>query len=130
MKRRTFLSTTGLTGAALIGSQLLVKSNASAITQTSEYKKPNILVIVVDQLRTPKWFPAQATLDSLLPYMAKLRKSSVSFTRYYTAATACTAARGTLVTGLYSHQTYVMDTHLNDGSGKNGLLIKAPKTKS
>ncbi|KAF3888133.1 MULTISPECIES: sulfatase-like hydrolase/transferase [Nostocales] len=126
MKRRTFLSTTGLTGAALIGSQLLVKSNASAITQTSEYKKPNILVIVVDQLRTPKWFPAQATLDSLLPYMAKLRKSSVSFTRYYTAATACTAARGTLVTGLYSHQTYVMDTHLNDGSGKNGLLIKAP----
>ncbi|OKH52829.1 hypothetical protein NIES2101_13295 [Calothrix sp. HK-06] len=128
MKRRTFLSATGLTGAALIGSQLLVKSQASAVTQTSAYKKPNILVIVVDQLRAPKWFPAQGTLDSFLPAMAKLRKSSVSFTRYYTAATACTAARGTLVTGLYSHQTYVMDTHLNDGNGKgrNNILIKAP----
>ncbi|OKH28311.1 hypothetical protein NIES2101_43645 [Calothrix sp. HK-06] len=126
MKRRTFLSATGLTGAALLGSQLLVKSNASAITQTSAYKKPNILVIVVDQLRAPKWFPAQGTLDSYLPAMAKLRKSSVSFTQYYTAATACTAARGTLVTGLYSHQTYVMDTHLNDGNGKNSILIKAP----
>lgn len=127
MKRRTFLSATGLTGSALLGSQLLNKFNTPAIAQTSRYKKPNILVIVVDQLRTPQWFPAQATLDKYLPAIAKLRKSSVSFTRYYTAATACTAARGTLVTGLYSHQTFVMDTHLNDGeSGRSSVLIKAP----
>ncbi|MEG4105293.1 sulfatase-like hydrolase/transferase [Microcoleus sp. S13_C5] len=127
MKRRTFLSATGLTGAALLGSQLLNKSDTPAIAQTSGYKKPNILVIVVDQLRTPQWFPAQATLDKYLPAIAKLRKSSVNFTRYYTAATACTAARGTLVTGLYSHQTFVMDTHLNDGEGgRNSVLIKAP----
>ncbi|MFB2897016.1 sulfatase-like hydrolase/transferase [Aerosakkonemataceae cyanobacterium BLCC-F50] len=124
MKRRTFLSATGLAGAALIGSQLQIKSNR-AMAQTSEYKKPNILVIVVDQLRTPQWFPEPATLDNFLPAIANLRKSSVNFTRYYTAATACTAARGTLVTGLYSHQTFVMDTHLNDGEG-GGVLIKSP----
>lgn len=126
MKRRTFLSVTGLTGAALLGSQLLIKSNTRAIAQTSGYKKPNILVIVVDQLRAPQWFPAQTTLDNFLPAIAKLRKSSVSFTRYYTAATACTAARGTLVTGLYSHQTFVLDTHLNDGNGRGSILIKSP----
>jgi arylsulfatase A-like enzyme len=116
MKRREFISATGLTGAALLGSHVLSQSHTSATAQTSGYKKPNILVIVVDQLRTPQWFPDQATLDRLLPAMASLRKSSVSFTRYYTAATACTPARGTLVTGLYSHQTFLLDTLLS-GAG-------------
>jgi arylsulfatase A-like enzyme len=121
MKRRTFLSATGITGAALLGSQLLDRSSTFAQAQSSGYKKPNILVIVVDQLRTPQWFPDPAKLDALLPAIAALRKSSVSFTRYYTAATACTPARGTLVTGLYSHQTLLFDTAL-DGAGAPSQL--------
>lgn len=67
--------------------------------------KPNVLVIVVDEMRFPMWFPDQGQLDELLPNIARIRKSAVSFERHYTAANVCTAARGALVTGLYSHQT-------------------------
>ncbi len=114
MKRRTLLSATGVTGAALVGSQFLNNSRVTA--QSSGYRKPNILVIVVDQLRTPQWFPDPATLDAALPTLASLRRNSVSFTQFYTAATACTPARSTFVTGLYTHQTYQFDTAL-DGAG-------------
>jgi arylsulfatase A-like enzyme len=124
MKRRTFLSATSLTGAALVGSQFLPKSGVSA--QTAGYRKPNILVIVVDQLRTPQWFPDTATLDSYLPALASLRQNAVSFTRFYTAATACTPARGTFVTGLYSHQTYLFDTALNGAGVPGNRQLGAP----
>jgi arylsulfatase A-like enzyme len=121
MKRRTFLSATGITGAALVGSQLVKNSGTSVQAQVPQYKQPNILVIVVDQLRTPQWFPEEAILDSYLPALAALRKDSVSFTQYYTAACACTPARGTLVTGLYSHQTLLLDTQLG-GAGVPSII--------
>jgi arylsulfatase A-like enzyme len=126
MKRRIFLSTAGLAGTVLLGSQFFGKSSTSAIAQAPKYKKPNILVIVVDQLRTPQWFPEQATLDSFLPALAALRKNSVSFTRYYTAATACTPARGTLVTGLYSHQNILLDTQLGGAGVPPIIQSQAP----
>ncbi len=66
---------------------------------------PNILVVMVDQLRAPQWLPRGATLETLLPNIARLRASSVSFARHYTAANDCTPARGALLTGLYPHQT-------------------------
>jgi arylsulfatase A-like enzyme len=126
MKRRKFLSATGFTGAAMLGSQLVKNNFTPVLAQTSKYKKPNILVIVVDQLRTPQWFPEQAILDSYLPAIGALRKNSVSFTRYYTAATACTPARGTLVTGLYSHQTLLLDTQLGGAGVPQAIQSQAP----
>ena len=41
----------------------------------------------------------------LMPNLARLRSGGVSFASHYTAANDCTPARGTLLTGLYSHQT-------------------------
>ncbi|MFE3259873.1 sulfatase-like hydrolase/transferase [Nocardia sp. NPDC059091] len=70
--------------------------------------KPNILVVIVDEMRAPAWFPDQQTLDQLLPNLARIRHGSVSFEQHYTAANDCTASRGALVTGLYSHQTGCM----------------------
>lgn len=67
--------------------------------------KPNILIIILDQFRTPRWFPSAEHLDTLLPHIAQLRKSSVSFTSHYTASNMCTPARSTMLTGLYTHQT-------------------------
>jgi arylsulfatase A-like enzyme len=71
---------------------------------------PNILVIVVDQLRTPQWFTASPTLARMLPNIARLRSEGVSFERHYTASNDCTPARSTLLTGLYTHQTGCMIT--------------------
>ena len=65
---------------------------------------------MVDQMRAPQWFPDQAKLDSLLPNVARIRKVATSFENHFTASNMCVAARGTLVTGLYPHQTGCMLT--------------------
>ncbi len=74
---------------------------------------PNILVVIVDQLRAPQWFQAGAPAAGLMPNLARLRDGGVSFDGHYTAANDCTPARSTLLTGLYSHQTGCLVT---DGS--------------
>ncbi len=79
--------------------------------------KPNILVIKVDQLRFPTVFPAgiNSTGDFLRRYMPNLHQlwqSGVKFANHYTAACACTPARGTMITGLYSQQSWLVQTIL------------------
>jgi arylsulfatase A-like enzyme len=72
--------------------------------------RPNILVVLVDEMRAPMWFPDQEALDGILPNIARIRRGAVSFEQHYTAANDCTPSRGVLLTGLYSHQTGCMMT--------------------
>lgn len=74
------------------------------------YRAPNILVIMVDQLRTPQWFSAGPTAAALMPNLARLRNGGVSFASHYTASNDCTPARAALLTGLHTHQTGCMIT--------------------
>jgi arylsulfatase A-like enzyme len=76
----------------------------------SSGRQPNILVIVVDQLRYPLWFSPAATRLGFAPNLQHLREGAVSFARHYTASNDCTPARATLLTGLYTHQTGCMIT--------------------
>jgi arylsulfatase A-like enzyme len=71
---------------------------------------PNILVIVVDQLRFPQWFSPSPAGLVLPPNLQRLREDSVSFARHYTASNDCTPSRSALLTGLYTHQTGCMIT--------------------
>jgi arylsulfatase A-like enzyme len=90
-------------------------------------RRPNILVILVDQLRAPVWMPAAALSPVLTPNLLALRNSSVSFERHYTAANDCTPSRGALVTGLHSHQTGCMitgDSRLDPGFPTWGTLLR------
>jgi arylsulfatase A-like enzyme len=84
----------------------------SAAGVTPGYKQPNILMIMVDQLRSPRWLPSggQAAIDQMLPNIAFLREHSFNFPNYFVAATNCTPCRATLLTGLYSQQTFIFDT--------------------
>ena len=66
---------------------------------------PNILVILVDQMRYPRWFSAANAGVNLPPHLARLRQGAVSFAHHYTASNDCTPSRSTLLTGLYTHQT-------------------------
>jgi arylsulfatase A-like enzyme len=73
-------------------------------------RRPNILVIVVDQLRFPQWLSPSAIGLGLPPNLQRLSQGAVSFARHYTASNDCTPARATLLTGLYTHQTGCMIT--------------------
>ena len=78
---------------------------------SSSSNKPNILFILVDEMRYPKVFPTGVNdpaeyLRQYMPNTYRLWAEGVKFSNYNTAATACSPSRGVLVTGLYSHQTW------------------------
>jgi arylsulfatase A-like enzyme len=73
-------------------------------------RPPNILVVMVDQMRTPQWFSNGSAAKRLMPNLARLREGAVSFAGHYTAANDCTPARSALLTGLHTHQTGCMIT--------------------
>jgi len=118
LSRRNFMEKLGVTALAV--SQLLTKRanaqgpEASKTLPWSEppaLTNPNILLIMVDQMRWPDWLDNQTQemmLDQqILPNIfGRLRDNSYVFNQYYTAATICTASRGTLLTGLYAPQTH------------------------
>jgi arylsulfatase A-like enzyme len=130
--RRTFVKRGLIAGGALAGGGLAISRLADANhgsdepqtpaptqpahraqrpTPTADGRRPNILVIMVDQLRFPQWFgPIPAGGPVLPPNLRRLRHGAVSFGRHYTASNDCTPARSAMLTGLYTHQTGCMIT--------------------
>src|SRR4051794_13049492 len=115
MKRRDLIkSTAAVSAGALAG----VGSAAQADVATTARRPPNILFILVDQLRFPTVFPAGArNVDQFFAkFMPNLYKrlwtQGVKFDQHFTAASACTPARGVLISGLYSQQSWLAVTIL------------------
>jgi arylsulfatase A-like enzyme len=99
------------------------KHGSRAGRSGKRYKPPNILVVMVDQLRTPRWFSAAA----LMPNLDRLRKGGVSFAGHYTAANDCTPARASMLTGLHTHQTGCLITGgstLDPGFPTYGTMLR------
>jgi arylsulfatase A-like enzyme len=118
LNRRAFIKRAVTTGSGVLasGAALTPAAQARRKPVRAPKERPNILVIMVDELRAPTWFPSRAKLDTLLPNLARIRRVATSFENHYTAANMCVAARGTLLTGLYPHQTGCMLTKLLTGS--------------
>jgi arylsulfatase A-like enzyme len=123
--RRTFLRR-GLLAGGLLAAGAAIGELAAADTDSQQTpspniragspparraaRAPNILVILVDQLRFPQWLAATPGGSGLPPNLARLSREGVSFTRHYTASNDCSPARAALLTGLYTHQTGCMIT--------------------
>ena len=141
--RRTFIRRGIVAGGVLTAGGLgfadLLSSGHSQITQAQHRHEsptravaqrergPNILVVLVDQLRAPQWFPPSSQIDALLSNVARLRSQSVSFARHYTVANDCTPARAGFVTGLYPHQTGCLITGrstLDPGFPTYGTMLR------
>jgi arylsulfatase A-like enzyme len=112
LTRRTFVKRALVAGGTMAGAgalaELLAGKDSTPPTAPGpggRQRAPNILVVIVDQLRAPQWFQAGALAAGLMPNLARLRNGGVYFDSHYTAANDCTPARSTLLTGLYSHQT-------------------------
>jgi arylsulfatase A-like enzyme len=117
--RRTFLRRSARAGGLLLGSGPALDALASAAPASaahrvapahSKRKPPNILVIMVDQMRYPRWFGSAGSGLGFGPNLTRLRNQGVSFARHYTASNDCSPARSTLITGLHTHQTGCMIT--------------------
>jgi len=142
--RRTFLKGGLLAGGVLAGAGIAIHAAADATRdraaqpvagptrsrprgRAAASARPNILVIVVDQLRFPQWLSAAPLAIGLPPNLQRLRQGGVSFARHYTASNDCTPARATLLTGLYTHQTGCMITGgstLNPGFPTWGTMLR------
>ncbi|MBU9765691.1 sulfatase-like hydrolase/transferase [Mycobacterium sp. TNTM28] len=91
---------------------------------TESAGRPNILVVIVDQMRAPQWFPDAAQLGAMLPNLDRLRTRSTVFDSHYSASNMCTPSRGVLTTGLYSHQTGCLYT--GEGPTESTLAVRFP----
>ena len=112
MKRRDFLKSTAAVCGATAASRLGLGQ-----AQAESGSKPNILFILVDELRYPTVFPAgirdaDGFLKRFMPNLYSLWKQGVKFGNHHTAANACTPARGVLISGLYSQQSWLLTTIL------------------
>jgi uncharacterized sulfatase len=119
MDRRDFLKSSG---AALAGGMLastgILEQAASAAAKPG--KRPNILFILVDEMRLPTVFPAgvrnrEQYLKRYMPNLHELWRHGVKFENYFSAGNACSPARATLVTGLYPHQEWLLGTRTVNG---------------
>ena len=93
---------------------MVLPPDAESTQANTPIVNPNILMIMVDQLRVPQYWlsaiplsgPNQHTaLDALTPNIAFLRQNSVQFQNFFIAAQACSPSRATLLNGLYAPQT-------------------------
>jgi arylsulfatase A-like enzyme len=101
----------GMTGCTLPSSPITYPINPAGPDA------PNIVVIMVDQMRFPKHFPAGITnaeefVAAYMPNVHSLWTRGVPFGGHHTAAQACTPARNTMVTGMHARRTYMLNTRI------------------
>jgi arylsulfatase len=95
MNRRKFLHRT------VAGSAALAAASSTAFARSAE--KPNVLLVITDQMRQPRWFPE----GSKLPNLERLKERGIEFTRHFVSAVPCSPSRACLMTGLHMDQNNV-----------------------
>ena len=121
MDRREFLQRSGAVAAGgMLASLGIFEQAAAAAAAAQPGQRPNIVFILVDEMRFPTAFPAgistpEQYIQRFMPNLAELWKRGVVFDRYYSAGNACSPARATLATGLYPHQEWLLATRTTAG---------------
>ena len=88
----------------------------------------NILLVIVDQMRTPWVYLPPKLQKAAMPTITRLADQGVRFTNYFAASNDCTPSRTTQATGLYTHQTAIFattpPTDLNPGFPTFGTMLR------
>ncbi len=132
--RRAFVKAGLATGGVLAGMGLFdqrADAASSSTTTKQGYKQPNIVFIVIDEMRFPSVFPTGVSTPSqwvaaFMPNLFELWKNGTKFGHHYSAGVACSPSRGAFVTGLYPHQQWMLQTR--KGAGSQGPPSPALKT--
>ena len=119
MDRRECLKKSGaVVAGGLLADLGIVEQAAAAATKTGS--RPNIMLILVDEMRFPTVFPAGVNtpaefLRRFMPNVFYLWQNGVKFESYYTSGNACSPSRATIATGLYPHQEWLLATRTTSG---------------
>ena len=103
ISRRDFVKSAGAGAAGLA-----LAGGLGGFSKAGE--KPNVLLVVVDQWREPRWFPEK--LD--LPGFNRLCQEGLQFTNFFTSAVPCSPSRACLFTGLHLSQ-HGVESNVNAG---------------
>jgi arylsulfatase A-like enzyme len=119
MDRREFLKKSGAVAAGgVLANVGILERAASAGAKIDQ--RPNIVFILVDEMRFPSAFPAGVSspeqfLRRFMPNVHQLWTAGVKFESYYSSGNACSPARATIATGLYPHQQWLLATLTSTG---------------
>ena len=125
MKRREFIKSVGLTGAALAGG---LGTRALAATQGRTPRQvlgKNVVLFMTDQERAIQHFPVNWERDNL-PGLTRLKRNGLSFERAFTDACMCSPARSTLMTGYFPAQHGVKYTLEEDMPARDYPQVELP----
>src|SRR5215469_16518995 len=119
MERRDFLKKSGAVAAGSLLADLGILEQAAGAAGKTD-REPNIVFILVDEMRFPTVFPAGVHtpaefLRQFMPNVFYLWQHGVKFESYYSAGNACSPARATIATGLYPHQQWLLQTRTTSG---------------
>jgi uncharacterized sulfatase len=132
--RRTFLAQGAAVAGGVIAGMNLFDDRAdaasSSMASNQGYQQPNIVFILLDETRFPTVFPegihnAGEFLAAHMPNLYQLWANGVKFRRHYSSGVACSPGRSTIVSGLYPHQAWMLQTR--KGSGAQGPPAPALK---
>ena len=128
--RRDFLhaaARTGLAAGALAATPSLLRT--AAARAAAPRPGMNILLVIVDQMRTPWVYLPRKLQRAAMPTITRLADEGVRFSNFYAASNDCTPSRTTQATGLYTHQTAIFattpPTDLNTGFPTFGSMLRA-----
>jgi hypothetical protein len=121
MDRRDSLKKGGavLAGGVLADTGIFERAASAAANDTGS-TRPNIVFILVDEMRFPTAFPQgvntpEEFLKQHMPNVCELWRHGVTFHRYYSSGNACSPARATIATGLYPHRQWLLATRTTFG---------------
>src|SRR5829696_137509 len=103
-------------------------SAASAAAQAPAAAKPNIVLIITDDVGYGD-LGSYGAPDIKTPNIDSLAKAGTRFTQFYANASSCTPTRAGLISGRYQ-QRYSMERPLNAVSTTDGVLGLAATGRS
>ena len=108
MERRTFLR--------LSSANILALATQGRAKNADSNRRPNVLIIMVDQQFSDAMSCVMGTKYIHTPHMDSLAENGMRFTQAYTPNPLCMPMRTAMFTGQYPHQTGVQT---NDGPKVN-----------
>jgi choline-sulfatase len=118
LSRRQFLALAAATPATLVAAALTTSASAAPLlirSTASLPQRPNFLLIVTDQERYPRHWPAGWAATNL-PNRQRIADRGISFTNANCNSCMCSPSRSTLFTGTYPAQHGVIATLTSGGS--------------